>query len=103
MSNLSVTRPYQKRRRFSREFKAGIVAECLEPGASVSRISLDNGPNANMVRRWKSWQISSNIFLIDAADNRLETQAECFKFQRYVTILKPTVPPYLGKNNGQKN
>jgi len=54
MNDLSVTKPYQRRRRFSREFKAQIIAQCLEPGASVSRISLDNGLNANMVRRWMS-------------------------------------------------
>ena len=54
MNDLSVTKPYQRRRRFSREFKAQIVAQCQEPGASVSRISLDNGLNANMVRRWMS-------------------------------------------------
>tara|TARA_R110001583_G_scaffold146830_1_gene298866 strand:+ start:13944 stop:14318 length:375 start_codon:yes stop_codon:yes gene_type:complete len=54
MNDLSVTKPYRCRRRFSREFKAEIVAQCLEPGASVSRISLDNGLNANMVRRWMS-------------------------------------------------
>ncbi|WP_417708003.1 IS66-like element accessory protein TnpA [Rheinheimera aquimaris] len=54
MNELSVTKPYRRRRRFSREFKAQIVAQCLEPDASVSRISLDNGLNANMVRRWMS-------------------------------------------------
>lgn len=54
MNDVSVTKPYQRRRRFSREFKAQMVARCLEPGASVSRISLDNGLNANMVRRWIS-------------------------------------------------
>lgn len=54
MNDLSVSKPYQRRRRFSREFKAQIIAKCLEPGASVSRISLDNGLNANMVRRWIS-------------------------------------------------
>ncbi|WP_417503112.1 IS66-like element accessory protein TnpA [Marinobacter sp.] len=54
MNEVSVTKPYQRRRRFSREFKAQIVAQCQEPGASVSRISLDNGLNANMVRRWIS-------------------------------------------------
>jgi len=42
MNDLSVAKPYQHRRRFSQEFKAQIVAQCLEPGASVSRISLDN-------------------------------------------------------------
>ena len=54
MTSISVTMPYQKRRRYSKELKARIVAECLKPGASVSRISLDNGLNANMVRRWIS-------------------------------------------------
>lgn len=54
MTNVSVTKPYQRRRRFSREFKAQIVAQCQEPGASVSQISLDNGLNANLVRRWIS-------------------------------------------------
>lgn len=52
MNNVSVTKPYRRRRRFSPDFKAQIVAQCREPGASVSRISLDNGLNANMVRRW---------------------------------------------------
>ncbi|WP_152208677.1 IS66-like element accessory protein TnpA [Marinobacter changyiensis] len=52
MNNIRVTKPYQKRRRFSPDFKASIVDECLEPGASVSRISLENGLNTNMVRRW---------------------------------------------------
>ncbi|HCQ6992903.1 TPA: transposase, partial [Enterobacter hormaechei] len=52
MNELSVTKPCQRRRRFSREFKAGIVAQCRDPGASVSRIALCNGLNANMVRRW---------------------------------------------------
>src|SRR5690554_8074369 len=54
MTNISVNKPYQKRRRYSKELKARIVAECLRPEASVSRISLDNGLNANMVRRWMS-------------------------------------------------
>ena len=54
MNEVNVTKPYQRRRRFSGEFKAQIVAQCLAPGASVSRISLDNVLNANMVRRWMS-------------------------------------------------
>ncbi|MBQ0746516.1 MAG: transposase [Marinobacter sp.] len=48
MNNVSVTKPYQRRRRFSREFKAEIVAQCQKPGASVSRISLDNGVNGQL-------------------------------------------------------
>ena len=52
MSTLSVSPGRPKRRRFSRAFKARIVAACQQPGVSVSRIALDNGLNANMVRRW---------------------------------------------------
>ena len=52
MSNLSVNKPYRPRRWHAPEFKARLVAECQKPGASVSRIALDNGLNANMLRRW---------------------------------------------------
>jgi transposase-like protein len=52
MNNVSVTRPYRKRRRHAPEFKARLVAECHSPGASVSRIALDNDLDANQLRRW---------------------------------------------------
>ncbi|PLY14918.1 MAG: hypothetical protein C0631_09095 [Sedimenticola sp.] len=52
MDTLSVPPPSRKRRRYSSEFKARIVEACKTQGASVSRIALDNGLNANMVRRW---------------------------------------------------
>ena len=52
MNNVSVTRPYRKRRRHAPEFKARLVAECQRPGSSVSRIALDNDLNANQLRRW---------------------------------------------------
>jgi transposase len=52
MNTPSVVKPAPKRRRFTPDFKVSIVAACLEPGVSVSRIALDNRLNANMVRRW---------------------------------------------------
>ncbi len=52
MSSLSVISPTRTRRRFTREFKAQIVAQCRQPGVSVARIALDNDLNANLVRRW---------------------------------------------------
>ena len=55
MDSLSVPQPQpqpRRRRHFSREFKAEVVAACLEPGVSVSRIALDNQLNANLLRRW---------------------------------------------------
>tara|TARA_Y100001963_G_scaffold159634_1_gene264226 strand:+ start:1037 stop:1414 length:378 start_codon:yes stop_codon:yes gene_type:complete len=55
MDSLSVPQPQsqpRRRRHFSREFKAQVVAACQEPGVSVSRIALDNQLNANLLRRW---------------------------------------------------
>ena len=52
MNNVSVTRPYRKRRQYTSEFKAQLVAESQTPGASVSRVALDNDLNANLLRRW---------------------------------------------------
>ena len=54
MSTLSVTPEPGKarRRRHTHEFKAHIVEACRQPDTSVSRVALDHGLNANMVRRW---------------------------------------------------
>ena len=52
MNNVSVTRPYRKRRQYTPEFKAQLVAESQKPEASVARIALDNDLNANLLRRW---------------------------------------------------
>jgi len=52
MSTVRVTRPYRKRRQYSPEFKAQLVAESQKPEASVARIALDNDLNANLLRRW---------------------------------------------------
>lgn len=41
-----------RRRRFSPEHKASLVAACLQPGSSVSAVALANGINTNMVHRW---------------------------------------------------
>lgn len=41
------------RRRHSRELKAQILAECAQPGASVARIALAHGINANVVHKWR--------------------------------------------------
>ena len=40
------------RRRYDPVSKARLVAACLEPGVWVSRLALDNGVNANLLRKW---------------------------------------------------
>jgi len=40
------------RRRFDPVSKERLVAACLEPGASVSKLALDHGVNANLLWKW---------------------------------------------------
>lgn len=43
----------RNRRRYSRELKEQIVAECEAPGASVAKVALSHGINANIVHGWR--------------------------------------------------
>ena len=43
----------RKRRRYSRELKEQILAECEAPGASVAKVALGHGINANIVHGWR--------------------------------------------------
>ena len=53
MSEINTVQAPAKRRRFSKAFKAKIVAACQQPGASVAGVALANGLNANLVHRWR--------------------------------------------------
>jgi transposase len=44
--------PKSKRRVHGAEFKAQVLAECEEPGASVAAIALAHGLNVNLLRKW---------------------------------------------------
>lgn len=41
------------RRRHAPALKRELVERCLQPGASVSRIALENGINTNVLFRWR--------------------------------------------------
>ena len=43
----------RKRRRHSAELKAQILAECNQPGASVAKVAMAHGINANIVHGWR--------------------------------------------------
>ncbi|XKM37783.1 IS66-like element accessory protein TnpA (plasmid) [Rhizobium ruizarguesonis] len=49
------------RRRYDPASIDRLVAACLEPGVSVSRLALEHGVNANLVRKWikKAQQVRS--------------------------------------------
>ena len=40
------------RRVHGEEFKARVLAECRQPGASVAAVALAHGLNANLLRKW---------------------------------------------------
>ena len=40
------------RRRYDPSSRDQLVAACLEPGVSVSRLAREHGVNANLVRKW---------------------------------------------------
>jgi transposase len=41
-----------QRRRHGAEFKAQVLAQCQEPGASVAAVAMAHGLNVNLVRKW---------------------------------------------------
>ena len=43
-----------RRRRHTDEFKSSVVAQCSVPGVSIAAVALQNGLNANLLRRWVS-------------------------------------------------
>lgn len=42
------------RRRHGAELKAKVLAQCDEPGASISGVAMAHGLNANLVRQWRA-------------------------------------------------
>jgi transposase len=51
-SDLAASRP-TTRRRYSAELKAEVLAQCDAPGASVAKVAMSRGINANVVHRWR--------------------------------------------------
>lgn len=41
-----------QRRSYSRSFKAQVIQECAQPGASIASIALNHSLNANLVHKW---------------------------------------------------
>lgn len=50
-------------------FKSRIISACQQPGVSISRIALDRGLNANMVRRWIRESVRTYPANLPAFDN----------------------------------
>ena len=44
----------RQRSSYPKPFKAQVVQECLQPGATVSSVAIRHGINANVIRKWLS-------------------------------------------------
>ena len=42
----------RQRSSYPKPFKAQVVQECLQPGATVSSVAIRHGINANVIRKW---------------------------------------------------
>ena len=42
----------RQRSSYPKPFKAQVVQECLQPGASASSVAIRHGINANVIRKW---------------------------------------------------
>ncbi len=75
MDTITLNRLRARRRRYSREFKAEIVAACKQPGTSVAAIARMHDINDNIVHRWlrEAEQAGTDLWPICPAPARLES------------------------------
>ena len=52
-----------QRRSYSRSFKAQVIQECAQPGASIASIALHHSLNANLVHKWIRLQTQKSMAL----------------------------------------
>jgi transposase len=50
----------KRRRRYSREFKDKVLAECAEPNASTAEVARRYGINDNMIYNWRAARKTSS-------------------------------------------
>ena len=68
----------RKRRRHSADLKAQILAKCAVPGASVAKVAMAHGINANVVHVWRKQAREAGVIAVE---------------QRFVPVtVAPAVP-----------
>ena len=56
-----------RRRRYGQEMKAQVLAECEVPGASVAKVAMSHGINANVVHGWRKLARGSSAVAVARA------------------------------------
>ncbi len=57
----------RKRRRYGADLKARILTECAVPGASVAKVAMAHGINANIVHGWRKLAREGRVAASSAA------------------------------------
>ena len=80
--DMRATDKKRTRRDYSPELKARILAECSAPGASVAKIAMAHGVNANLVHTWRKLTRESEL-----------QSAEVPRFVPIAIEAEPGTPP----------
>ena len=83
------------RRIHSAEFKARILSECRQPGASVSAVAIANGLNTNVVRKWLA---GHGLKRMGAAAPAVRGSEPAFQF---VPVEMPRPEPVVAARTGE--
>lgn len=73
------------RRRHGDELKRQVLAECEAPGASVAKVALAHGLNANLVHKWR--RLSGHAAAQAAQRNAIST---------FIPVPLPVIPAQPG-------
>lgn len=66
MERIEVITGVQRRRRYSAQEKAFMVAECEQPGMSVSLVARRHGISASLLFRWKKLMKDGGMSAIES-------------------------------------
>ncbi|WP_225922816.1 transposase [Pseudomonas hamedanensis] len=64
------------RRSYSKSFKAQVIQECAQPGASIASIALSHNLNANLVHKWIRLQAQKSTALVSVRPSHLPNPAK---------------------------
>lgn len=54
----------RQRSSYPKPFKAQVVQECLQPGATVSSVAISHGINANVIRKWMPLPMARQVITV---------------------------------------
>ena len=85
----------RKRRTYTREFKAELVAACQAPGASIAALAGAHAMNANVLHRWLKEHARTGCHgqLLDSASARRSSVALRSQAPAFIPVQLPASQP----------